>query len=279
MYLLPMHNHLIVVSKTRLRQILVGRQGKDIATYPIPGYENGKVVCTNETCWIGGLIGRQGKLTSVHLQNGTTVDIGKYPLTEVYDLVLLDRSNRLATAHANGEIVLWDLTSGKQQKVFGGRDIEIYALAALESAGKLYSGNAEGVLDTWDINSGRKIASTRNEGSSIFSILYNPFKRVLLSAGGNGILYVRREANLALQMQINLGNGAIFSCDNGLDALVICGLTGGKIAVINIETSKFDIKRLHKGDVTYVKANEEGTIVTASKDGVIKLWKASTLNP
>ena len=103
------------------------------------------------------LVGRPAPLAGVH---GWTVETRGHrgPVTAA---TCSPRGRLLATAGADGTVRLWDLESGKLERVLLGHDHEIRALAWSPDGKELASLGGGGAVDLWEVGGGRLRQSVR----------------------------------------------------------------------------------------------------------------------
>jgi WD40 repeat protein len=244
----------------------------------IPVNENNVLFVNGATSWIGG--GGLGNGLIYKLNTSTcTLDAlkSKDVFSQVCSLAYGMCQDLLVSGHANGEIIVWDGKSGHKRQSFGDYKAEIFATEVSQNRCQLYSGDAVGVIDLWDLASTSKLRSSSIDGS-VFTLRYDGTGDKILAGGGKGVLYVF-DGDLSNRRSFQVNNEAILSADwyaNGTK--VICGLTNGYVATVDITTRASKVLRLHKDDILGVRILAGGRkVLTTSRDGVTNLWKAAVL--
>ncbi len=240
--------------------------------------EHGEILFNKDNLWIGDGSLANGILFSLNMPDGSLYQFNKEKYAEVYAISLLENKNLLATGHGNGEIILWDLITNKKKRCFGDYDIEVFAVEISPDGSELYSGNGLGSVSLWKISIGEKVKYNKVL-NSIFTLDYDIKSNTVACGGGDGILCILDHKTLSVIKRMDFNRGAILSCDcRSNDSKIICGLTGGYIAIVNHDGTNQKVLKLHKDDILYVKFVDRGRkVVTVSKDGVIKLWDAGLM--
>lgn len=110
--------------------------------------------------------------------------------SRVESLTVDPSGTRMATAHTNTDIELWDLSSGQRTGgLEGGRAIA-YAMAYTRDGTGLATGGVDGTLRLWDVASGAQEQVLHGHRSAITSLDFSPDGTRLASGGEDGVVRV-----------------------------------------------------------------------------------------
>ncbi len=93
-------------------------------------------------------------------------------------------------SQGNGEIVIWDILSGKQLSILSQRNGIIYALAWDSSGERLISGSGDGALRWWDVQRGESVWVREAHQGTVQSLRRSPDGAKLASCGDDGAIRV-----------------------------------------------------------------------------------------
>jgi WD40 repeat protein len=207
---------------------------------------------------------------SLNINNGDVKCLINNNLIEINDIITIGNS-KIATAHGDGKIIIWDSLKGRKLNEFGDYDCEIYSIKY--SNKNIYSGNDSGILTCWNAFNGKKIKSYKQSERSIFTVSIDNNANNIITGGPGGYIYIYDLGNLSLRKRIEIKNESVL-CLNiiGQDNKILYGLTNGKLGIANYNGDNITIK-LHNDHIIYVELiNKDMNIISVSKDGFIKLW-------
>lgn len=236
------------------------------------------IFCSSRFCWIGGGIHQQGLLYKLEISNKFIEKItGSDLYAETYSIISSIDEKRIVTGHSNGEIIIWDSKQDKELLRFGDYRSEVFSLALSEDGNFLYSGKSVNGIDFWDAYTGQLIKSNKEIEGGIFIIVIIDNTNSIICGGSQGVLYIIDKNKLSITKKITIANEAIISCDiREKDKNILCGLSNGYISATNMNNMRTKTYKLHKSDVIYIKYICNGDkILSASKDGAIKIWNAN----
>jgi WD40 repeat protein/DNA-binding SARP family transcriptional activator len=110
--------------------------------------------------------------------------------SRVESLTVDASGTRMATAHPNTDIEIWDLPSGQRVRLLEGGRAVAYALAFSPDAAGLASGTVDGTLRLWDVASGVQEQVLRGHDSAISALDFSADGARLASGGQDGIARV-----------------------------------------------------------------------------------------
>ena len=234
----------------------------------------------NKHCLISRGYMQHGDLILMNINDGSYRKLKYKGITEVCAISYSSKNSTVATAHANGGIVLWDINSGKIIKMFGDYETEIFELKISFDGNTIYTGNSQGIIKSWSLNSGEKLNTIKIPNiNSIFTFALNRNKNMLIVGGSDGIIGILSLDDFSVKNTIKVSQEAILSCDcRNSDSKIICGLTDGYIATVNLDGTDLKNIKIHNKDIRYVKFIDGGTkIISISENGVIKISNTKDL--
>ena len=101
-----------------------------------------------------------------------------------YGMAISPDGNKLATGRNDGSVVLWDLTTGQQIKLFKGHTEGAFYMAFSPDGTKLLTGSYDRTAKVWEVATGRELATLKGHTDNIFSVAYSPDGR-RISTGGS----------------------------------------------------------------------------------------------
>lgn len=163
-------------------------------------------------------------------------------------LALSPDGRRILSGSSDGSIHLWDLASGKQEKVLSGHNGRIMKLAFSPDGKNAWSGGADRRLRLWDLSTGQLIRTFPDHGDWILGLGFTPDGKRVFSAGGGRLEPGWREGT---DFDVRVWD---------VDAGTLIARWPG-----------------HKGMVFKLVVSPDGRrVLTTSTDGSARLWEADT---
>jgi WD40 repeat protein len=190
--------------------------------------------------------------------------------------VALDpHGSRLAGATETGEVMLWNLASGKKELEFKASDTLIMFLAFSPDGKRLATASRDGA-EVWDASNGELIQDF--PGAEVLSVCFSPDGRRLLATDTNNqavIWDVDRDESLVAVAH----EGIIWGCAFSPDGKRFATASADGTARIWDASSGEELPRLigHTSTVVSVFFSPDGKqLATTGRDGVTKLWDANS---
>ena len=193
----------------------------------------------------------------------------------IFDLALLNQ-NEVFTCSGDGYVVLWDITTGKQNTFAVKTSVPAYALACSEKT--LFIGLNNGDLHWVDLESKQEVKFFQQHRSAIFRLVYEAKLNLLVSTDADGFVGIWDTKSMRLNMFFQLPTGKIraVAFDNDAETLAIGGQDG---YVHVLETEYFNELHkfyAHKDGVTALAFHpDDKTLVSGGKDAFLRIWNRS----
>ena len=93
-------------------------------------------------------------------------------------------------AGRNGEIVLWDVESGKQLKTFAGHQDTVYVAIVSDDERTLASGSYDQKILIWDFQSGEILHTLSGHNGPVFDLAFSPDGKRLVTSCSEGVVRI-----------------------------------------------------------------------------------------
>jgi len=191
--------------------------------------------------------------------------------------VALFPDGRMASADANGKILLWQPGNAISVKTIDVNKGEIQALASSPDGKLLASAGADGVVRLWDSVTGGPKGELKGQSYAIYALDFSPDSRWLASAGKDRIIMVWDLQTRKVALELSGHEKAIYAVRFSPDSNVLAS-GGENIRLWSLPTGQaITILYGHRGIVRSVDFSADGHwLASAGFGGVIKLWDMGT---
>ncbi len=195
--------------------------------------------------------------------------------------------------YTRGEVILWDITTGKRGRVLKGHPGEVNCLAfspdgkILASGGqrqyRLVNSNTAQNLKVWDVSAGREIITLLGQTHGVTCVAFSADGNTLVSGSLDGTVKLRlrdqqwkTRATLKPPTRKTSEDGVSTLGFHPLEGWLATGCIGGIIEVWDTTTLKLRRRlRVHQVEKhgCFVEISADGkTLATSTPDGVVQLW-------
>jgi WD40 repeat protein len=181
----------------------------------------------------------------------------------------------VASSSLDGNVYLWDASTGERVRVLGGHTDEVYAVAFSFDGRWLASAGYDGQVLLWDASSGRRVRDWRVDPWPL-SVVFSPDGRHLLTGGvdgrlrmlplnGGAVRTLRAEQRSALALAYSPGGDRIAE---SWSAVIVRDAGTGTVV---------DTLAGHRFLIFSMAFTPDGTrLVTGSADATIRIWDLAT---
>lgn len=202
-------------------------------------------------------------------------------LHEPYASAVTADGTRLATAHDDGSIILWDVKNARPTRRFDGHAGTVSSLAFDASGTRLASAGYDATVRVWDVATGESLHVLNGNGSRLTSVCISPDGQRVISGGYDKTVRLwnlqQPDAEpLLFNSHETTVRAAAFSPDGQHFA------TGDDAGTLNVwnTADPADVKTVdaHHGALRTLAFSPDGQlIVTGGDDGGVKLWATESL--
>lgn len=187
--------------------------------------------------------------------------------------VVLLANGRMATADADGKILLWEPGQALPSKTLDTGKGEIHALAVSPDGGLLASAGVEGVIRLWDSGTGAPKGELNGHSYAVYTLDFSPDGRWLASAGKDRTVLIWDLRTRKIKAELTGHQKAINSVRFSPDSTMLA--SGGEdIRLWSLPIGQaLTTLYAHRGRVRTLDFSANGRwLASAGFGGVIKLW-------
>jgi WD40 repeat protein len=182
----------------------------------------------------------------------------------------------LATTHDNGILQLRDVRDLSSVRELKGHVNRIWLAAFSHDGRSLISGSVDTTARIWDVKTG-ELQHVLNHKDGVGGVLFSPDGKLAVTSSGNEIKFwdVASARNVrTIFCSQPVGNFAL--SDRG--RFLLSGSPSGLADLWNLDSGQSVQSLHHQGDIWGIAfAPDNMSVLTAGKDGVIRLWDVSDL--
>jgi WD40 repeat protein/serine/threonine protein kinase len=183
----------------------------------------------------------------------------------------------LATAGGEGQVLLWDVSSGRRVLEFVGHDqTQLVNRVAFSPDGSvLATASDDQSIILWDVNSGEAIKTLSGHTAWVQSVTFGPDKSLLVSGGGDRMVKVWDAASGELLHSLEGHSAPLWDTAISDDGAMLASASGdGTARVWETQSGRLLYSlAAHNGQVFNVDFHPDGNMLaTGGGDGNIFLW-------
>lgn len=223
----------------------------------------------------------QKQLSLYHTADGRL--LGVLPFEEgVAQSIRFSRNGRYMVVgggqhSALGIAAVYDVRDGSRLTTVGDELDIVFDADATPSMNRIALGGPQRMLRIFDVGTGEKIFDIKKHTDWIFAVAYSPDGVLLASGDRSGGLYVWEAATGRLFLDLSEHKGAVNSLAWRDDSNVLASASDdGTVKLWDLKEGKA-IKSIsaHGPGATAVRWDHQGRLVTAGRDGRVRVWDAS----
>lgn len=180
----------------------------------------------------------------------------------------------LASGSYDASISLWDLSTGRQSKVFN-HTYAVLSVAFSPDGRTLATGSYDKTVGLWDLKTWGKIQTLKGHSESVRSIAFSPDGKTLASGSWDKTVNLWDVASGSRIKTLQSHNSSVYSVAFSPDGRTLAsGNDDGTVGLWDIATgSELKTLKLHKARVLYVVFSPDGrTLASGSSDNTVNLW-------
>ena len=196
----------------------------------------------------------------------------------VADVALSPNERGVASGARDGEIILWNASTGEILHRLSGHTDRITAVAFGPLGDTLLSGSADGTARLWDIVSGAEIRQYVH-ADAVLSVAFSPGGRSLVTGDNNGVIRLWDTAAGSVTKEFTGHTGPVNAVAYSPDSRSIAsGSMDRSVRLWNIATGR-EVQKFegHTDRITTVAFNPNNRMLASgSSDNTIRLWSTVT---
>lgn len=212
-------------------------------------------------------------------------DLPKHPKPGVVGLSLSSDGKTLVTAGADGNIRIWNITTGQVERTLSGHTNSLYKAVLSPNENFLASSSRDRTARIWDVAAGQELYKLTGFKCSVKSVAFSPNGKMLDVVGNDGMLKVWDvETGKELKSLVHSDSpgvdisvySVVFSREG---RKIYTGNGDGTISEWDVSTGKETRNwKAHGGTVFALTFNSDYSILASGSEDEanVKLWNAST---
>lgn len=222
-----------------------------------------------------------GKIRMYNLETGEYDKTITTNNTNIYELLFLPDSSRIAAGDRNGDIHIWDMNSGEFLKKLSGKIGYITSLDSSENGLYLLCGSSEEIIQVWAVEIEMLIRTYNQNIDAISKVTFSPDGSTFSSASiSEGTIYFwdLENGNLlnTISGHTNYSRSVVFSPDGQFLATTV--MADDTVNVRNVQTGEIHLSLKGHTQRPYSLAYlQNGEILASgSYNGQIIFWDMNT---
>ena len=221
--------------------------------------------------------GKDKSIRFFDLASGKRTNVIRH-VSEVWSLAYSGDGKTLAASDGDKNVVLWDADTLKEKATIGGFETPV-AMLALSPDGSLLATFEDGTQNAriWETAPAKVRAVLEGHGDKINSIAFSPDGKHVATASGDETIRIWETSAGIPGRPLRGHDGPVFTTVFSPDGktLLSAGTRDKTARLWDLTTYKVkSVLEGHEDEVRFVGFGAKGTMVSLSKEGVVKLWDA-----
>ena len=183
-------------------------------------------------------------------------------------------NKKLVSGYKDGTVILWDLISGKELRIFKRHNQDVSAMVFSPDSRKLITASYDKSIRVWDTFNGRELQQFLGHEAFVNSIAISPSGEHIVSASNDKTVRVW-DINTGKQIKRFMGHRSyVYSVDISADGKTIySGSWDGTVRLWNLPDTTLKVLQGHNKGVNEIKlSTNEDFLLSASSDKTIRQW-------
>ncbi|HEY7308480.1 MAG TPA: protein kinase [Gemmataceae bacterium] len=182
----------------------------------------------------------------------------------------------LASANEWGNVMLWDVTQGKEAQRLRGHWGPVLALAFTRDGKTLATGSEDRTVRLWDVRTGRALHTLRGHTKGIVTLSFTADETVLVSREDESAVKLWNVAN-GREYQFREGAPACAAAILSPDGKTLATASGLQVHLWDAKSSELTATlEGHSTAVTTLTFSDDGQALTSKSDVEVKQWNVKT---
>jgi WD40 repeat protein len=221
--------------------------------------------------------GKDKSIRFFDLATGKRTNVIRH-VSDVWSLAYSGDGKTLAASDGDKNVILWDADTLKEKATIGGFETPV-AMLALSPDGSLLATFEDGTQNAqiWDTATAKTRAILEGHGDKINSIAFSPDGKHVATASGDETIRIWQTSAGIPGRPLRGHDGPVFTAVFSSDGktLLSAGTRDKTVRLWDLATYKVKlVMEGHEDEVRFAGFGAKGTMVSLSKDGVVKLWDA-----
>ncbi len=189
------------------------------------------------------------------------------------------RDSLLAAGSSEGDLALWDTSTGQLKATLSGHESPIYGIAFSHEGRTLASASGDRSIKLWDLATARVRATLLGHAESVNEICFSPDGLTLASASADNTIKLWDCRTAECKATLEGHSAGVSSVAFGPDSRMIASGSRDKtIKLWDLTTGQLSATlRGHSENVSSVRFSPDGqTLASVSEDYTAKLWDLAT---
>ncbi|MGI9521380.1 MAG: protein kinase domain-containing protein [Hyphomicrobiaceae bacterium] len=202
------------------------------------------------------------------------IDLSEGPAT-----ALATREELALTGHSEGAVVLWDLDTGLQSEKFKRNEAAIWEIVFAGSSERFWAAGHDWSTALWSLaQPGQPLKTLKGHDNAVQALAYVPTREFLATGGADRAVQLweaRGERRIRRYRKARDFITALAFSENG--RTLAAGTLDGRLRIMRTNSHRIRARAGHIGAIADLDFLSENRLVSAGKDGTLRLWNIKQL--